>query len=61
MLGLLGTVFGMVLFVLAKVSGLSFERTVAAIMPWTIPLLVTLVLITFMPSLVLWLPRLLYP
>lgn len=61
MIGLLTPPVGMVLFVLAKVSKLSFERTVAAIMPWTLPLLATLVLITFVPQLVLWLPRLLYP
>ncbi len=61
MIGLLTPPVGMVLFVLAKVSKLSFERTVAAIVPWTLPLLATLLLITFVPQVVLWLPRLLYP
>ena len=61
MIGLLTPPVGMVLFVLQKVSGLSFERTVAAVAPWMIPLLVTLGLITYVPQLVLWLPRLLYP
>ena len=61
MIGLLTPPVGMVIFVLAKVSRLSFERTVAAIMPWTIPLFATLILITFVPQIVLWLPNLLYP
>ncbi|MBP6813596.1 MAG: TRAP transporter large permease [Burkholderiaceae bacterium] len=61
MIGLLTPPVGMVLFVLQKVSGLSFERTVAAVAPWMVPLLVTLGLITYVPQLVLWLPRLLYP
>jgi TRAP-type C4-dicarboxylate transport system permease large subunit len=61
MIGLLTPPVGMVLFVLAKVSRLSVEETVRAVMPWMIPLLATLGIITFFPDLVLWLPRLLYP
>ncbi len=61
MIGLLTPPVGMVLFVLAKVSKLSFERTVVAIAPWMLPLFATLILITFVPDVVLWLPRLLYP
>jgi len=61
MIGLLTPPVGMVLFVLAKVSRLGFEATVKAVMPWMIPLLATLVIITFVPDVVLWLPRLLYP
>ena len=61
MIGLLTPPVGMVLFVLAKVSRLGFERTVKAVMPWMVPLLATLAIITFVPEVVLWLPRLLYP
>ncbi len=61
MIGLLTPPVGMVLFVLAKVSRLGFEATVKAVMPWMIPLLATLAIITFVPDVVLWLPRLLYP
>jgi TRAP-type C4-dicarboxylate transport system permease large subunit len=61
MIGLLTPPVGMVLFVLQKVSHLSFERTVAAVAPWMLPLLATLALITYVPQVVLWLPRLLYP
>ena len=60
MIGLLHPPMGMVLFVLARVAGLSFERTTMAILPWLVPLLVALVVITYVPSLVLWLPKMFY-
>ncbi|MEO5697236.1 MAG: TRAP transporter large permease [Burkholderiaceae bacterium] len=60
MIGLLHPPMGMVLFVLARVAGLSFERTTMAILPWLIPLLVALAIITYVPSLVLWLPRMFF-
>lgn len=61
MIGLLTPPVGMVLFVLAKVSRLGFEQTVKAVLPWMVPLVATLAIITFVPDVVLWLPRLLYP
>jgi tripartite ATP-independent transporter DctM subunit len=61
MIGLLTPPVGMVIFVLAKISKLSFEQTVKAIMPWMVPLLATLAVITFVPQVVLWLPGILYP
>jgi TRAP-type C4-dicarboxylate transport system permease large subunit len=60
MIGLLTPPVGMVLFILQKVSRLSFEATVRAVMPWLWPLLATLALITYVPQLVLWLPGILY-
>ncbi|MFA7664772.1 MAG: TRAP transporter large permease [Burkholderiaceae bacterium] len=61
MIGLITPPVGIVIFVLAKISGMSFEKTVMAILPWIVPLLITLFLITYIPQLVLWLPDLLYP
>jgi len=60
MIGLLHPPMGMVLFVLARVAGLSFERTTMAILPWLAPLLVSLAIITYAPKLVLWLPRMFF-
>ncbi len=60
MIGLLHPPMGMVLFVLARVAQLSVERTTMAILPWLIPLLGSLALITYLPALVLWLPKLVY-
>lgn len=60
MIGLLHPPMGMVLFVLARVAKLSVERTTMAILPWLVPLLGSLAVITYFPSLVLWLPRLVF-
>ena len=58
MIGLLHPPMGMVLFVLARVAKLSVERTTMAIVPWLLPLLASLALLTYVPSISLWLPRL---
>lgn len=60
MIGLLHPPMGMVLFVLARVAKLSVERTTIAILPWLVPLLGSLVLITYWPAGVLWLPKMFY-
>jgi TRAP-type C4-dicarboxylate transport system permease large subunit len=60
MIGLLHPPMGMVLFVLARVAKLSVERTTMAILPWLVPLLGSLVIITYFPALVLWLPKMFY-
>jgi tripartite ATP-independent transporter DctM subunit len=59
MIGLLHPPMGMVLFVLARVANLSIEKTTMAIVPWLIPLLLSLALITYVPQIALWLPHLL--
>jgi tripartite ATP-independent transporter DctM subunit len=59
MIGLLHPPMGMVLFVLARVANLSIEKTTMAIVPWLVPLLLSLVLITYVPTISMWLPRLL--
>jgi tripartite ATP-independent transporter DctM subunit len=60
MLGLLTPPVGMVLFVLAEVSGVRFERCVRATMPFLVPLVIVLLLITFIPGIALWLPSAVY-
>ncbi|MBU6286145.1 MAG: TRAP transporter large permease [Betaproteobacteria bacterium] len=60
MIGLLHPPMGMVLFVLARVAQLSVERTTMAILPWLLPLLFSLAVLTYLPQLVLWLPRQVY-
>jgi TRAP-type C4-dicarboxylate transport system permease large subunit len=57
MIGLLHPPMGTVLFVLSRVAKLSFEATTMAILPWLVPLLITLGLCTYVPAIVLWLPR----
>jgi len=58
MIGLLHPPLGMVLFVLSRIAKLSIERTTMAILPWLIPLLMSLIAITLIPEITLWLPRL---
>lgn len=61
MIGLLHPPMGMVLFVLARVSKLSLERTTVAILPWLVPLLGSLILLTYVPEISLWLPKKFFP
>ncbi|NMM06699.1 TRAP transporter large permease [Polaromonas sp.] len=60
MIGLLHPPMGMVLFVLARVAKLSVERTTVAILPWLLPLLGSLAIITYFPRVVLWLPNMVF-
>jgi TRAP-type C4-dicarboxylate transport system permease large subunit len=60
MIGLLHPPMGMVLFVLARVAKLSVERTTMAILPWLVPLLGSLAVLTYFPKLVMWLPKMFY-
>ncbi len=60
MIGLLHPPLGMVLFVLARVANLSVERTTIAILPWLAPLLLSLIAVTYVPEITLWLPRLFF-
>jgi len=60
MIGLLTPPVGMVLYVLTRVSGESFERCTNATLPFLVPLVAVLMLITFFPGFSLWLPTLIY-
>jgi len=57
MIGQLTPPFGIVLFILAKISGLSMERLVKALLPFVVPVLVVLLACIFFPELVTYLPR----
>jgi tripartite ATP-independent transporter DctM subunit len=60
MIGLLTPPVGMVLYVLARVANISLDRTTKACAPFLIPLIVTLVIVTYWPSMVMLLPNLFY-
>ncbi|OGB93578.1 MAG: ABC transporter permease [candidate division NC10 bacterium RBG_16_65_8] len=60
MIGLLTPPVGLVLYILARIAGISFERVSRACAPFLIPLLITLGLVTYWPSMVLFLPKLIY-
>ena len=58
MLGLLTPPIGMVLYVLSSVSKVPFEKIVRAVLPYLGVLLIVLLMITFLPGLVTFLPNL---
>jgi len=55
-IGLVTPPVGTVLYTLMRVTGLSLERISIAMIPWYIPLAVTLVIIVLFPGLSTWLP-----
>jgi len=59
MIGLLTPPVGMVLYVLSRVAKVPFERCASATLPFLIPLVVVLMLITFVPAFSMWLPTVL--
>jgi tripartite ATP-independent transporter DctM subunit len=58
MIGTITPPVGVVLYVTAKVAGISFERVTRATLPFLVPLLVVLAAITLWPPLTTWLPKL---
>jgi tripartite ATP-independent transporter DctM subunit len=58
-IGLLTPPVGLVLYVLSSVTGVPFPRVVQGILPFLLPLGITLLVVTFLPAVSLWLPRLL--
>jgi tripartite ATP-independent transporter DctM subunit len=58
MIGILTPPFGLVTFVLARISKLPLGQVIRATLPFLVPLLVTLILLSLFPSLVTFLPRL---
>ena len=57
MIGLVTPPMGLVLYVVSDVSNEKFEMVVKDILPFYIPMLATLLLITFFPEIVLSLPN----
>jgi tripartite ATP-independent transporter DctM subunit len=57
MIGLITPPVGTILYTLSRITHLPFERIVRAVVPFYIPLIVTLFLITVFPSISLFFPR----
>ncbi|MFA6505644.1 MAG: TRAP transporter large permease [Treponemataceae bacterium] len=60
MIGLITPPVGMSLFVVSKVGNVKLEKLCVAIIPFIIPLVIVLVMITYIPSLVTWLPSVIF-
>jgi tripartite ATP-independent transporter DctM subunit len=61
MLGLITPPVGVVLYLIADIARISFEDLVSATLPFLLPLLIVLLLITFVPQIAMFLPNLLMP
>jgi tripartite ATP-independent transporter DctM subunit len=59
MIGLITPPYGLLLFIMANISGEPLRAIVLDTMPFLFAMIVALVIITFVPETVLWLPRLL--
>lgn len=60
MIGLLTPPVGMCLYTVSRVAKLPLDRTIKAVAPFYLPLLVTLILVTFIPSLSTFIPSLIH-
>ncbi|MEE4363834.1 MAG: TRAP transporter large permease [Desulfotignum sp.] len=59
-IGFLTPPFGVGLYVLSDLSGMSVGQVMRSVAPFLVPLLISLALITFFPQLVLWLPEIVF-
>ncbi len=59
-IGMVTPPIGLNLFVTAGITGMSITQTARAALPWTLVLLVFLVIVTYVPAISLWLPGLLF-
>ncbi len=59
-IGMVTPPIGLNLFVTAGITDMSITQVVRAALPWTLVLLVFLVIITYVPQITLWLPDLLF-
>ena len=59
MIGQVTPPFGVCLFVISDVNKLKLERLYKSILPFLVPLIATLLLVTYIPGLVTWLPSVL--
>jgi len=59
-LGMITPPIGLNLFVASSISGLSLKDVMIASLPWSLTILVGLILVTYVPQISLFLPKLLY-
>ena len=57
MIGLITPPMGLSLFMVSKIAKVKIMDVVREVVPYYIPLLVTLLIITYVPSLILWIPN----
>ena len=58
MIGLLTPPMGLALFLVADIAKVTIKEVLRAMLPYYVPLLITLLLITYVPAITTWIPRL---
>jgi TRAP-type C4-dicarboxylate transport system permease large subunit len=58
MIGLLTPPMGLALFLVAEIAKVTMKDVLKEMMPYYFPLLITLLLITYIPAITTWIPRL---
>ena len=61
MIGLLTPPMGLALFLVADIAKVTMKEVLRELMPYYIPLAITLLLITYIPAITTWIPRLALP
>ncbi|HJV11219.1 MAG TPA: TRAP transporter large permease, partial [Burkholderiales bacterium] len=61
MIGLLTPPMGLALFLVADIAKVTMKEVLRELMPYYIPLAITLLLITYVPAITTWIPRLALP
>ena len=61
LIGIITPPMGIGLFIMSNITGLRVEQVTRASLPFMVPLLVVLLIITFVPEISLWIPRVLMP
>ncbi|MEO7246555.1 MAG: TRAP transporter large permease subunit, partial [Rubrivivax sp.] len=59
-IGMVTPPIGLNLFVTSGITGMTIPAVVRAALPWSLVLLVFLMLVTYIPQLTLWLPGLMF-
>jgi tripartite ATP-independent transporter DctM subunit len=57
MIGVATPPVGMCLFVVSEANNIKLERLMREVIPWCVPLILVLFLITYIPGLVMWVPN----
>ena len=58
MIGLVTPPMGLSLFMVSKIADVSIMEVVREVVPYYIPLIITLLIVTYFPALILWIPNL---
>jgi C4-dicarboxylate transporter DctM subunit len=59
-LGMVSPPVGLNLFVTSGITGLPIKNVIVAAAPWALTMLIGLILVTYIPVIALWLPRIIY-